>query len=258
MKLMISYDIPTLHGVGPIGGTHISCAAFQIKRVSMIGKMKAIYKHLMGKRDLTSKITLIKPLVEELLIMNIDELYENKEKLSACLKLINEVIIEVGVHANDYPENPINGEVWFSGATVGGYAEAIAKYLDGKKLLKFQADATDLWVRAVLSVNSHYHHIVGPAMIANAKIQEELGNHDYPAGAYNCIIQDFEIVLDEAEHGEINIGENALIALESLRYAAKRLLVLNETEGIKVSAPEIINRVEVILKKSKCEGAKKV
>ena len=86
-----------------------------------------------------------------------------------------------------------------------------------------EENASALWARATLAVCSHYHHMVGPAMLANADCQERLGNTDKAAQMYRAVVADFEFLLGD-DAAEDPVDEDERTAIESLRTALRRLL----------------------------------
>ncbi len=179
------------------------------------------------------------------------ELAQSHEELNNCLKIMEKEAKRIHAQANGYPNSTIRMDVWFDGVTLANCGEALANFLSDKDFLEEQAKATNLWVNAVLSVCSHYHHMVGPAMIANAEINERMGNSEYTEAAYSAVLQDFECILEYAEDDEYKPEGDDLVALQSLETAATRLIKLNEASGANASAPEIIERIKVVMRKPK-------
>lgn len=86
---------------------------------------------------------------------------------------------------------------WLTGAGFSAMAQALTMHFGKSNWLKFEEIASELWGRAVLTVCGHYHHMVGPAMLANARCQEKLGNFDRARLAYTCVVKDFAFLVDD-------------------------------------------------------------
>lgn len=197
-----------------------------------------------------SKVTDVLSRLEKIFEMSEAELTKSREELNECLEIMEKEVKRIGSQANEYPNSTIAGDVWFDGAALANYGETLADFLSDKSFLKEQAKATNLWTSAVLSVCSHYHHMVGPAMIANAEISERTGDLEYTKTAYSAVLQDFGCILEYAEEEEYKLEGDDLVALESLETAATRLVELKETSGVNASAPDIIERIKVVMRKA--------
>lgn len=205
-------------------------------------------KSLLGKVKI-SRVEDVKSRLEKILEMNEAELFVTREGLNECLEIMEEEIERVSSQANGYPNSTIAGDVWFDGATLASYGETLAGFLSEKDFVKEQAKATNLWTAAVLSVCSHYHHMVGPAMIANAEISECTGNLEYTKIAYSAVLQDFECILEYAEEEQYRPADDDLIALRSLETAATKLIELKELSGVNAGAPKILERINIVMRK---------
>ncbi len=211
---------------------------------------KKIIKSLLRKTE-SSKIENIKTCLETILEMDEAELIISREGLNECLEVMEKELKRIHSQANGYPNSSIAGGIWFDGTALANYAETLANYLSNKDFLEEQAKATNLWTGAVLSVCSHYHHMVGPAMIANAEISERTGNLEYTKTAYSAVLQDFECILEYAEEDEYKPEGDNLVALQSLKTAVTRLIEFNEISGVNIAAPEILERVKTVMDKPK-------
>lgn len=207
-------------------------------------KIKSLFR-----KAKSSKVEEIKSLLETILNMNEAELEENKEKLNQCLVLMGKEVKRVRSQANGYPNNTISGDVWFDGAALANYGEVLAHFLSDKDFLEEQSKATNLWTGAVLSVCPHYHHLVGPAMIANASINERMGNLEYSKSAYSAVLQDFECILEYAEEDEFKPEGEDLVALNSLEFACNKLVELGEISGVNAAAPKLLERIRKVMEK---------
>ena len=195
----------------------------------------------------TSKVEDLKFRLEKILDMSEAELVKSREELDACLDIMDREVKRVHSQANGYPNSIIAGDVWFDGTALASYGESLAGFLSDKNFLNEQAKATNLWTGAVLSVCSHYHHMVGPAMIANAEINERIGNLEYAKTAYSGVLQDFECILEYAGEEGYRPEREDLVALKSLEIAACKLIELNELSGVNAAAVSVLERIKVVM-----------
>lgn len=198
---------------------------------------------------ISSNIETIKGQIETLSAKDEAALHQSIDELDECLRLMEIEVYRIRDKAKGYPNSVMSGDVWFDGAALANYGEFLAHFLEGKALLKQQAKATNMWTGAVLSVCSHYRHMVGPAMIANAAISEKTGHLAYAKKAYSAVLQDFESVLDAYEDLEYAPEDEDRVSLTSLKAAAQRLVELGEVSGVNASAPAILEKVTLVLGK---------
>ncbi len=146
------------------------------------------------------------------------------EMVRRVLNRLLEEITTVEERANGYPQNPIAGDVWMAGFGYGNLAYALTEHFKKAGWLKREENASALWAKAVLSVCAHYHHMVGPAMIANADCNDRLGNGERATDLYESVVSDFTGLLDEVPEETRDLGEEEVTALRSLETATDRLL----------------------------------
>ncbi|WP_444997130.1 hypothetical protein [Aliikangiella sp. IMCC44359] len=211
---------------------------------SVFGKLKSLFS-----KTEPSRVEELKSCIDDILKMQEADLTDNKEKLSHCLELMEKEVKRVKAQSNGYPNSTIAGDVWFDGAALANLGEALAYFLSDKDFLEEQSKATNLWTGAVLSVCSHYHHMVGPAMIANASINEKTGNIEYSKTAYSAVLQDFECILEYSEEDDFKPEGDDEVALQSLQTACNRLVELDELSGVNSKAPELLKRIRAVMKK---------
>lgn len=207
-------------------------------------------KILLGKSN-KSKVNSIKKLVDEILKNDRPDPAKNSHQLNQCLDSMEEQVNRIRDQANDYPNYSIKAETWAEGVALSNHAEALAKFLANKGFITEQERATKLWAQTTLSVCSHYHHLVGPAMIASASISETTGKLDYAKAVYGGVLEDFQSVLEAIELDETEPDEDSLTALQSLNIAAARLLELDSGAGLSSLATETQSRIASILKSPK-------
>lgn len=166
----------------------------------------------------------------------------------AVLQQLEAEIERVRLQAGDYPANPIAANVWLDGAGYANLSWALTHHFKQSGWLKQEHNASLLWAKATMAVCSHYHHLVGPAMIAHADCLDRLGNGDRAAQMYVSVVQDFScFVLDDSNHEAEGPSEEDRIAIESLKTAAERLLATGMSHVGPISLATAISRAGEIL-----------
>ena len=164
--------------------------------------------------------------------------------------MLDKEVERVKKQANGYPgKGNINARVWLDGVALANYGKTLADFLSKKDFLNEQVNATGLWAKATLSVCSHYHHMVGPAMVAYGAVNESAGNIETAKKTYSAVLQDFECILNYVEEDENMPEGDRLIALQSLQSAATKLLNLEEDSEMHKHASKITSRIHNVLLK---------
>lgn len=154
---------------------------------------------------------------------------EHGEEVLQVLQCLDAGIEAVRQRANGYPANPISADVWLTGAGYGNLACALTHHFKTAGWLKREENASALWAKATLTVCAHYHHMVGPAMLANADCHDRLGNVERSSQMYAAIVNDFAFLLNDwVNQTEAPANENR-VALESLQTAVERLVARGTT-----------------------------
>ncbi len=83
-----------------------------------------------------------------------------------------------------------SGKDYFDGVKLGELAYSIAQKLKSRNLLIPQEIALRIQLKALLQVQAHYHHIIGPAMLEHSEVLEKLDRNDEAIENYGCIISD--------------------------------------------------------------------
>lgn len=193
----------------------------------------------------SKKIEKIKESIKAQLSIDPNEL--DIEEVQQLLNQMSDVVEQIKISANNYPDNPISAEVWMDGAAMIHNAQVLTDYLHRAEFIELEAIAAQIWANVTLAVCGHYRHMVGPAMIANAKIAERMGNMDFAMQAYTAVLKDFLTVLEECEeHGYIPEDEEA-IAMDSLKEAAGSLVRLYDGSEACAKAIEVQKRIEKVL-----------
>ncbi len=176
----------------------------------------------------------IKPDVEKLLATPVDSDADRDavdEQVVAVLERLNDEINRIRRAAKGYPKRGgMAATDWMEGVGFADLSCALYEHFERSGWLQRAENASALWAKAVLAVCSHYHHMVGPAMLANADCQERLGNVDRATHMYRAVVGDFEFLLDDYTEGEtVELDEDSRTAIESLDTAVSRLLELEPT-----------------------------
>lgn len=191
----------------------------------------------------------VKPLVEALLAKNYRNPADRESQdpeVIAVLQRLDKEIRAIREQANGYPDGAISMLVWMSG---NGYANLCHKltlhFRDAGWLIR-EENASALWASATLAVCSHYRHLVGPAMLANADCQQRLGNSDRAAQMYGAVVADFEMLLDW-DHADGELSEDLRVAIESLQTALTRILRIGVSDDERERLQTLLARTNRIL-----------
>lgn len=130
------------------------------------------------------------------------------------------------------------------GAALGPIAESVALFLRKHELIDLEEQAHSIRCRAILSVQSHYHHIVGPAMLDLGDCNERLGNNKVAIQAYEAVIADFAWFVDECE-ADIDAIEEDRECLDYLLQAIERRQRLDPASADRFSG--LRDRCRIIL-----------
>lgn len=126
--------------------------------------------------------------------------------------------------AGGYPANAIRGDVWLDGWGYANHACALTHHFRKAGWLAREENASALWAKATLAVCSHYRHMVGPSMLANADCHRRLGNFDRATEMYTMVVKDFAYLARkwmETTDGPVDTDR---VEVESLQTAIQRLL----------------------------------
>lgn len=171
--------------------------------------------------------------------------------LLALKRLLNEMgdaANHIRENTHNYPDNSINADFWKDGVTLADYAQTLTTYLHRSKYINYEAHAAQIWANVTLSICGHYHYLVGPAMIANAKIAERMGNIDFAMQAYKAVLNDYESLLEDVEKHEYTLEGEIKIALDSLSEAVDSLMRLYDGSQECAKAIEIHKRLRNLMK----------
>ena len=162
----------------------------------------------------------------------------NDQVVVDTLRTLGAEIDSIQEQANGYPNSAIDAVVWLDGFRYAGLCKELTAHFAHANWLVRQENASALWKKATLAVCSHYHHMVGPAMLANADCHERLGNTEHAVQLYRAVISDFSFLLED-DFSDRQIDDDERVAIESLKTAAHRLVEM-EAGGEEVTKLENI------------------
>lgn len=165
----------------------------------------------------------------------------------ATLAAVDAHLSDIKDRANGYPRVPIDGAVWFAGRRMIDLTERLTLHFRAAGWLRKEFLASWLWGKATLAVCAHYHHMVGPAMLACADCHERLGELSEAIDRYEAVIGDFMFFLDEREpEADAPIGDDR-IAIECLRHAVERVLALDPARSNADAMRAVLLRIDGLL-----------
>ena len=100
---------------------------------------------------------------------------------------LEEAISRVQEMARGYPERPVSADVWMTGAEYSTVARALTAHFKEAGWVQREESASGLWAKVTVAVNSHYCHLVGPAMLANADCHRRLLNTERAVELYTIL-----------------------------------------------------------------------
>jgi len=144
-----------------------------------------------------------------------------------------------------YLETSGSAALWRDGVSYAEMARILAQHLHNAGWLKLEEIATALWAKATLQLQSHYHHVVGPAMIAWGSCHERLGNSGRARQIYAVIIADFAWIADKWK-SNMAFSENYLSALRCLKVALEKTLSIRTSTENATQLTALLSKVERI------------
>ena len=144
-----------------------------------------------------------------------------------------------------YLETPGNAACWRDGVSYAEMAQILAQHLHNASWLKQEEIATALWAKATLQLQSHYHHVVGPAMIAWGNCHERLGNAGRAKQIYAVVIADFAWIADKWK-SNMAFSENNLSALRCLKVALEKTLSIRTSVENASQLTTLLSKVQRI------------
>lgn len=188
--------------------------------------------------------------VEAILKLDFSTESARKEHGKRVLAVLNRMLAEITTvekRANGYPHNSIKADVWFAGVDYSNLACALTEHFKKAGWLKREENASALWAKAVLSTCAHYHHMVGPAMIANADCNDRLGNMERSTDLYESVVSDFVDLLEDEPDGTRELSDDEATALKALETATERLLKRGKHKVKDIDLSSVQSRVKKVL-----------
>jgi hypothetical protein len=140
-----------------------------------------------------------------------------------------------------------SGRDYFDGVKLGELAYQIALRLR-KRGLKFPEEiALRVRLKALLQVQGHYHHIIGPAMIEHSELLEKLGRNEEASANYDCIISDFSWLISGYAHSNDLPNEEDSISIHSLYMALTQRLKFDVADSERKIIEEKIRKIRSLL-----------
>lgn len=172
-----------------------------------------------------------------------DAVYETLAAVDAHLNDIKD-------RANGYPRVPIDGAVWVAGRRMIDLTERMTLHFRAAGWLRKEFLASWLWGKATLAVCAHYHHMVGPAMLACADCHERLGEPAEAIDRYEAVIDDFMWLLDAWAPETVAPAGNDRVAIECLGRAAERVLALDPSRANAGELRTALSRIDRLFARS--------
>jgi hypothetical protein len=168
------------------------------------------------------------PEVEKLLSTAATVLQYNDQDLTVKIAEVDTFLDDLkseAQHLASISKGAMRGDLYFNGAALLEIGEAMSRRLQGQDDLSQQHfKATSLWVGLVLNIAAHYHHLIGPAMIAMANAGEKIGDTEHTIKACRTVVSDFELILEREEHMEYRPVQENLVSIECLDAAVQKLI----------------------------------
>lgn len=141
-----------------------------------------------------------------------------------------------------------SGRDYFDGVRLGELAYKIALRLREYGAKSAEEIALNVRLKAILQVQAHYHHIIGPAMLEHTEVLMELGRTLEASENYLAIIEDFSFLLDEYEEEDEEASEEDIVSITSLLTALTKYVEINNLSNEETRQMEIkINKANKII-----------
>ena len=144
-----------------------------------------------------------------------------------------------------WEEGSRNGKDYFDGVELGKLAKELAGVFDGRNDEMCELSHR-IRLKAILQVQPHYHHIIGPSMLSHSEVLERLGRKKEAQDNYNCIISDFLWLVEDYTENIESPNEEDFISLSSLLLALEHVC---SKEGTKNHESLIIQTKEILARR---------
>ncbi len=184
------------------------------------------------------------------MISRLDALYKVGDPIEArdhgldVLRFLDNQAKVLSANANDYPENPTTADIFMDGVGLANQAEIAAAIFRIHDAAEFELHATRICANMTCSVQGHYHHVVGPRMVA---FMDCLLRQDDVATALavsEAIVADFDWILEDWEAEMQAPTDEDRISLESLQSALELQSIHGKPEVSRLleSLEEVLSR----------------
>jgi hypothetical protein len=200
-----------------------------------------------------TKFDTIKASVEEILALDLstEETFNaHTDQVAGVLQQLATAIEDISGRANNYPQGSIMGDVWMDGFGYANLARALTFHFQAQGVeacLHYEGHASNLWLRATLAVCSHYHHLVGPAMITHASYHERTDNNPHALLMYTAVVKDFVCLIETWEDTSDIPDDDDTVALESLKIAVEKLLAAGTSHVDEINLTLALSQINEIL-----------
>ena len=154
----------------------------------------------------------------------------------------------VEANSNDYPNNPISGDVWRDGYALVQLGAQLSAALEEREPEELWLRALGCWSTAVFAVVAHYRAEVGPLMHAALRYHRRRGDEAAVLEKCRAIVADFTVLLEEAEalqaedeNAFAGAIDNELLAIAYLEMAVRVLSAAGDAK-----AAQLLHRLQLL------------
>jgi len=186
-----------------------------------------------GEADDEGQVMPYVKLTEQVLDLDRSAIHSNIKLIDECLVSLEKASARLNPPKKRWSLfQSARGGNWLMGAGIANCAAQVSYKLEDMNLLDLEERSVNVWGSSILAVCSHYHHMVGPAMIAAAKIAERRENPERVKQLCNAVIEDFQTILEQCEDdGRCpDKDEEDYTSLQSLEFAVQKFIDLGEAD----------------------------
>jgi hypothetical protein len=147
------------------------------------------------------------------------------------------------------PEGAMRGDVWVGGVVLASLARGLAERLRERELGVVEELGWRLHAHVTCHVQGHYHHLVGPAMLAHADCLERLAKTTEALDDYRAVIYDFVGLVEEYAAEEGPLFDEQRTAIESLKTALERHVALGGAPLERIDIAAAQSRIASLLQR---------
>jgi len=189
-------------------------------------------------------------LIRLLVAIHLNDHFKANERvlLKGILEILDYLVKDLADSAGGYPNNPINGLVWFGGMWLRICCDSLAFYCDMREDLTGKIRALENKCQVTLSIMSHYPHLVGPDMVRAAEAHEMAGNFPRAKQMYSAVIADLQWIADDIEDlDEEDAKSMHIYSLDALANAYKGVMGIDKSDAFAAQ----LNNTEAIIQQIK-------